>query len=195
MQIKGKITKWNDDRGFGFITPIIGTKQVFVHIKSFKNRKIRPELNQNVLYNISEDKNGKLSAIDVLRVGEKRKEKSINKTDNSNSKIIFLGFFISIITILFSLKVTIWFLLFTIIINILTYYTYKSDKVSAQKGEWRTPESTLHLLSLLGGWYGAIIAQDRLRHKSKKISFRIVFYITFILNITALIYFANELKG
>ena len=35
MQIKGKLTSWNNDKGFGFITPFGSKKQIFVHIKSF----------------------------------------------------------------------------------------------------------------------------------------------------------------
>jgi hypothetical protein len=40
----------------------------------------------------------------------------------------------------------------------------------------------LHLLSLCCGWPGALVAQQAFRHKSKKESFRFVFWITVILN-------------
>jgi uncharacterized membrane protein YsdA (DUF1294 family) len=53
---------------------------------------------------------------------------------------------------------------------------------SAEKGAWRTQESTLHLLSLIGGLPGALIAQQTLRHKSKKQSFRFIFWVTVLLN-------------
>jgi uncharacterized membrane protein YsdA (DUF1294 family) len=43
-------------------------------------------------------------------------------------------------------------------------------------------ESTLHLLALAGGWPGALVAQQKLRHKSKKESFRFVFWVTVLLN-------------
>jgi uncharacterized membrane protein YsdA (DUF1294 family) len=71
-----------------------------------------------------------------------------------------------------------WYL----IITLLTFVIYAKDKSAAKKGSWRIPESTLHLLSLLGGWPGALIAQQTLRHKSKKQPFRFVFCITVFLN-------------
>jgi uncharacterized membrane protein YsdA (DUF1294 family) len=59
---------------------------------------------------------------------------------------------------------------------------YALDKSAAKNGAWRTQESTLHLLSLAGGWPGALIAQQKLRHKSKKQTFRAVFWVTVLLN-------------
>lgn len=68
------------------------------------------------------------------------------------------------------------------VVSLLTFIVYFVDKSAAQKGRWRTKESTLHLLSLCCGWPGALVAQQALRHKSKKESFRFVFWITVILN-------------
>ncbi len=73
-------------------------------------------------------------------------------------------------------------LIFTVV-SLLTYLAYAKDKSAASKGEWRVPEKTLHLLSLFFGWPGAMIAQERLRHKTKKVSFRITFWMTVILNV------------
>ena len=67
-----------------------------------------------------------------------------------------------------------------------TFLVYAFDKSAAQKGAWRTPESTLHVLSLIGGWPGALAAQRILRHKSRKTSFRFVFWLTVALNLTLL---------
>lgn len=70
--------------------------------------------------------------------------------------------------------------------SIITYLMYAKDKSAAENNRWRTPESTLHLYSLLGGWPGAIVAQQRLRHKTIKKSFRSVFWITVAINVAAI---------
>ena len=70
--------------------------------------------------------------------------------------------------------------------SLLAYLAYAKDKSAATKDQWRVPEKTLHLLSLFFGWPGAIIAQERLRHKTKKLSFRFIFWVTVLINISAI---------
>jgi len=59
--------------------------------------------------------------------------------------------------------------------SLVAYYLYAKDKKAAK--------NTLHLSAFFGGWPGAMVAQHRLRHKTKKMSFRLMFYITFLINI------------
>jgi uncharacterized membrane protein YsdA (DUF1294 family) len=65
-----------------------------------------------------------------------------------------------------------------VLLSLLSYAVYASDKRAAQQGRRRVPERTLHLLALLGGWPGALLAQRLLRHKTAKPSFLIVFWLT-----------------
>jgi uncharacterized membrane protein YsdA (DUF1294 family) len=66
---------------------------------------------------------------------------------------------------------------------------YAADKSAARTGRWRTAERTLHVLALVGGWPGALIAQRMFRHKSRKRSFRIVFLLTAAANCGGLLWF------
>lgn len=65
MRSKGKITSWNDRKGYGFITPDGEENQVFVHISAFADRKQRPVANQEVSFALSTDKQGRPCAADV----------------------------------------------------------------------------------------------------------------------------------
>jgi uncharacterized membrane protein YsdA (DUF1294 family) len=88
-------------------------------------------------------------------------------------------------------------ILFPIIIvisSLLTYFVYAKDKAAATQGLWRVPQKTLHLLSLFFGWPGAIIAQERLRHKTKKLSFRVILWMTVFLNV-AVVYIIHTPVG
>ena len=73
-----------------------------------------------------------------------------------------------------------------VVMSTITFIVYTIDKSAAQFGRWRTREATLHLLALAGGWPGALAAQQVLRHKSRKRSFRVVFWLTVVLNGAAL---------
>jgi uncharacterized membrane protein YsdA (DUF1294 family) len=65
----------------------------------------------------------------------------------------------------------------------LAFVLYAVDKSAAAAGTWRISESTLLVVGLMGGWPGAIIAQQVLRHKSSKASFRSVFWASVLLNV------------
>jgi uncharacterized repeat protein (TIGR01451 family) len=187
VQQKGKITNWNDAKGFGFITPIGGGKQIFIHVNSFKNRTIRPELNQVVSYNISKDNRGRTCATNASRFGD-RKPKNTKNNSSTLSIIIVSVFSIFLVSSILLTKMPALIIAVYFVVSLLTFIMYSVDKSAAQNGDWRTPESTLHFLSLAGGWPGALIAQQKLRHKSKKQPFRMVFWITVILNLTVFVW-------
>ncbi len=114
----------------------------------------------------------------------------INRSKNSNKYSSAIAvFFLTIVAITTTLKmIPEFFLWFYFVISIITFIMYAKDKSAAKKGKWRIPEKTLHLLSIIGGWPGALIAQQKLRHKSQKNSFRVLFWLTSILNISLFIW-------
>jgi uncharacterized membrane protein YsdA (DUF1294 family) len=71
---------------------------------------------------------------------------------------------------------------FYLVASAATFVAYGLDKSAARSGGWRTAERTLHLLGLAGGWPGALVAQQALRHKSAKGSFRRAFWATVVAN-------------
>ena len=72
--------------------------------------------------------------------------------------------------------------------SILAFLAFLFDKSAARSGSRRTPENSLHLLGLIGGWPGALIAQRLLHHKTRKVSFQVVFWASVLVNCSALIW-------
>lgn len=60
---EGRLTKWNDDRGFGFIQPIDGSKEVFLHISALKKAVRRPQVGDMIWYDRVTEENGKIRAV------------------------------------------------------------------------------------------------------------------------------------
>ena len=59
----------------------------------------------------------------------------------------------------------------------LAFAVYGYDKRQAKAGEWRIPEKVLHTIELLGGWPGALLAQQVFRHKTRKLSYQLWFWL------------------
>lgn len=76
----------------------------------------------------------------------------------------------------------VWPLLAYPLLSCVSFIQYWSDKRHAQNGRWRTPESTLQLTALLGGWPGAWAAQQVFRHKTRKAAFQAVFWASVLLH-------------
>jgi cold shock CspA family protein len=66
MRIEGTLSKWNDDRGFGFITPTHGGQEIFVHVSTFPKDGVRPTLGEKLTFEIETDNNGKKRAKNIV---------------------------------------------------------------------------------------------------------------------------------
>ena len=192
MRSQGKIIKWYDDKGFGFIRATTDSKDVFLHISQIHQLKKRPEINELVTYEVTKDEKGRFRAVNVAYL---LAQENFRKSDNSTSfSFIFLAFIFLFSA--FVLERTLKGLLphFYIFIylgaNLVVFLYYYQDKTSAIKHHWRTPETTLHWLSLLGGWGGAYIAQKFFRHKHKKESFMFTYKFTVIFNCLVIILYS-----
>lgn len=181
MRCQGKITSWKDDQGYGFVVQNGNSEQVFLHIKSFKNRQRRPVGNEIVTYDISTDANGRKRAENVEFVS-KRPNASGAPGSVSFTLMLSVAFLVFLLAATVMGKLSVVIFGFYIVASLVTYLAYASDKSAAQQGRQRIPENTLHLLSLIGGWPGALIAQKKLRHKNRKSSFQAVFWTTVVLN-------------
>lgn len=75
------------------------------------------------------------------------------------------------------------------------FAVYARDKAAARGGRRRTSERTLLVLSLLGGWPGAVLAQQWLRHKTRKQPFQNLFWLSVALHVGLFAWLAWRLRG
>jgi uncharacterized membrane protein YsdA (DUF1294 family)/cold shock CspA family protein len=188
MSKKGKIAVWNDEKGYGFIAPDGGGPQIFLHIKALRSRDRRPAVNDLVTYAVGRDKQGRPNARRAALKGEKLAT-TTDRSRGTPSILIALSFLVAIGFSVFQTGLPVAVPIAYLVLSVLTFLAYARDKSAARKGRWRTSERMLHLLALAGGWPGALIAQQTLRHKSRKGSFRFVLWITVLLNCAVLVWF------
>ena len=190
-RLGGVVTTWNDDRGFGFLKPDDGGADVFLHFTAVPRGTARPYEGQQLTFEIERDQNGKTHAVraEPVLVAE-RAEPPVRPT----SVVVGIGSILAFVAV-FLVAHWRWQVPWTIgaiylALSILAFAMYTADKRAAQTNRWRTPEITLLLVGLIGGWPGAAVAQQVLRHKTKKLSFRTRFWFTVILNVLAFVLLA-----
>lgn len=181
---KGKITNWNSERGFGFVTPAGGGRRVFLHATAISDRRRPPTDGDTVTYDLAFDEKKRPRAVNVRQLARIRsKFRAASASTSSSTPLVIAALFV-----LFVIGETLAGRLPRVIIaiygavSILTFLVYRSDKSAAQQGRWRTKESSLLFLGLAGGWPGAVVAQRALRHKSRKKSFQVAFWGTVVMN-------------
>jgi len=202
MPDQGRLTEWNDDRGFGFITPLDGGPSTFVHVSEFPRDKRRPMAMDLVSYTVARDDRGRPRATAVSFMAPTRAAQR-ERTQTADSPGLLLAIvgsvlFLVVLTLLVVLGLAPPSLLgMYVFLSALLFTTYGADKDAAQRHRWRTSEATLHSLALMGGWPGGLVAQRVYRHKTRKQPFQAIFWGTVIVNCAGLIWllFSSSAPG
>jgi uncharacterized membrane protein YsdA (DUF1294 family)/cold shock CspA family protein len=192
MSNRGRITRWKDERGFGFIESSVGGDQAFVHISSFENRGQRPQNDDLVTYSLKRDREGRLQAVRVRFADDTKSRRSESKSV-LRAMVVSAAFFSVLGTSVVMGILPPGLISICMIMSGIAFMTYWYDKSASRTGGWRTRESTLHVLGILGGWPGALVAMQVFRHKSSKQSFRSTFWTTVLMNCGVLIWLATPM--
>ena len=211
MRYQGSLVQWNDERGFGWIAADGGGEKIFVHISAFAPRPPadqRPKDGQRLEFSVVME-SGKKRAQQVSwraaqRVQAQTPRKAATQATGRGSsrsgvqegwhasrRFSYGALLIWLVLMLGSAMVwgvPHWLWLAYLVLSALTFMIYWQDKWAAQKGQWRTPEKTLQMLALAGGWPGAVLAQQWLRHKSSKTRFQMQFWCMVMLNVAGVLW-------
>jgi uncharacterized membrane protein YsdA (DUF1294 family)/cold shock CspA family protein len=185
MRFDGTLNSWNDDRGFGFIQPVQGGEPIFVHIQSFPARSGRPQLNQAISFEVEVGPKGKRARnVQYIRTRPAPLPQRRLRAQWGTATLFALPAFLLVYLVIAVLwRPPAWFAAVYAGASLVTFVAYYRDKVAAINQRLRTREDSLHLLALLGGWPGALVAQQVLGHKSTKQEFRKTFWATVGLNV------------
>lgn len=190
MRFEGTLTSWNDERGFGRIESSQGGEPIFVHISAWPRGSDRPQLNQTLTFEVELGPKGK-RARNVHKSQVRRPDRQTGRASRAQwgTATLFAipAFLVVYVVVAAVWKVPLWVAGLYLALSAATFIAYATDKSAATTGSWRTPESTLHVLALAGGWPGALLAQQLLRHKSTKQEFRQVFWATALVNVIGLV--------
>lgn len=214
MRYRGTLTQWNDERGFGWIEADGGGgERLFVHISAFEPRpsaeqRPRPGLRLEFAVGTEQGKKRALkvnwSAVAQATAKSQaapRSSRPVPRAEargsqgwHASSRFSYGALLLWLILMLaaafiWSVPRIIWLLYAGL--SVMTFMVYWQDKWSAQKGQWRTPEKTLQTMALAGGWPGALLAQQWLRHKSSKTRFQQQFWCMVLLNVAAVLWLCS----
>ena len=197
MRFEGTLTSWNDERGFGRIESTQGGEPIFVHVSAWPRGQNRPQLGQLVTFEVELAPKGKRAKnVQLVRARRPvRQSEQAMRAQWGTASLFAIPAFLAVYTAVAVLWILpLWVAGLYAALSVVTFITYAADKAAASSGTWRTSENTLHMLALGGGWPGALLAQQILRHKSTKQSFRQVFWVTALLNVAALVVLASPLR-
>ena len=219
----GTIKAWNDTRGFGFVRPDSGGGDVFLHATALPPQGPRPQVGDRVRYQrvLSADLKPRAAGARLLDASaapspsataarpasraqakpapahQVRPQQPGSRPSRSGfgiATLFWLIGFAMLYTVYSALwRVPAWVGIAYLGLSAVTYAVYAADKRAAAANAWRVSEQNLLLLGLAGGWPGAIVAQQRLRHKSSKASFQQAFWGTVVLNIAGFVMLASPL--
>jgi cold shock protein len=88
--MKGVLKTWKEDRGFGFITPENGSRDVFIHISAIIEPSRRPVAGDVIHYRIARDRNGKLRAINAMIEGVSPDHKVVGSPESGRKWLTWL---------------------------------------------------------------------------------------------------------
>lgn len=182
----GVVKAWNADRGFGFVQRA-GAADLFLHVKAFPRDFGDPAVGDEITFQVETQPDGKLRAAQA-RPADQPYVAPIRPTSPIVGALAILGF--AAIYLLVELNwgpVPLWVLFVYLGVSAITFGAYAIDKSAARLRQRRVAETSLILLGMFGGWPGAILAQQLLRHKTAKPSFRAVFWMSVLLNVVVFV--------
>lgn len=172
MRVSGVIAEWNDARGFGWVE--VEGRRSFAHIRDFGKFAQRPKAGDEVSFLPGKDSKGRDCA---THLGFKTGSQDRPRVGLGNW-IILLSLVLLPLATGLKLVAAPWIMAaWLLMASRMSWLQYSFDKERAQAGMARLSEATLLAGDFVGGWPGGFVAQRKLRHKTRKWSYQLRFWL------------------
>jgi uncharacterized membrane protein YsdA (DUF1294 family)/cold shock CspA family protein len=183
----GVVRAWNADRGFGFLRRPDGS-DLFLHIKAFPRGADDPAVGDDISYEVEAQADGKLRASQARRADDVYIA-PVRPTSPLLGILVIAAFVAIYVLVEVNWgPIPLWIPLAYLGVSAIAFGAYAIDKSAARLKRRRVAETSLILLGMFGGWPGAILAQQVLRHKTAKLSFRAVFWTSVLINVAVFVW-------
>ena len=195
LGVSGKIVKWDSERGFGFVKTAEVAEDIFFHVNTLVGKnETSPQQNESVtVFAKYDDDKKRWSATKItspkreqLKAECEAKEHTLIRPMKDKLKWAapVVGVWLLVV------YVASWALGTSyLLISSITLAIYALDKkLALDKTNNRIPENTLHVLAVIGGWAGALVARFLFRHKTQKQPFVQIFWVTVASNVSITVY-------
>ena len=103
MELKGKLVRWNEERGFGFIKSDSFNKDIFIHISALKTMARKPRINDVIYFELVTGKDSRKKAVNARIDGVSIRIN--NYTRSKDSEILTQVFFVILFIVAGSLVI------------------------------------------------------------------------------------------
>lgn len=190
--VAGRVARWHDDKGYGFIATQEPPLQIFFHISVLQARQRRPQADERVTVK-ARYAEGRWTATEVTSPG---REGAARQAEQKRGRVLIQPMRDKL---MYALPVCgLWLALLLLklpklfaaaaALSVLALLLYALDKHAALTESRRIPEAKLNLLALLGGWPGALLARYLFRHKTVKQPFVLLFWLAVSANVAWVLY-------
>jgi uncharacterized membrane protein YsdA (DUF1294 family)/cold shock CspA family protein len=205
MRFEGTLKSWNEPRGQGLLVADQGGQDIVIQMEALTRVAPRPNIGQRFSFEVEPALGGMKRAANVAampsharraahrRHRDRRRAAGRPAEVGLNTLLAVPLLAVALLGAAVFWQLSWWVVGLYAVASIVAFVAYAADKAAASSGRDRTPEVVLLALGIAGGWPGALLAQQLLRHKTRKASFQTLFWMTVLVNVATFLWLASPL--